>query len=156
MRSVTVGIPAFVLRRPASGFHSSPTGTDVGCPFRILSVSSWLCSFNHGNASSIVIPSTPSALLVCLHSCKLCSDCPYSVSYLKMSGSALSLSFHIRLNERCALTYPLRSALSLQAALSLFSASICSFLLSGSYLRLLLIRPSPRTGSCSFGYYDLC
>ena len=30
---------------------------------------------------------------------------------LKMSGSALSLSFHIRLNERCALTYPLRSAL---------------------------------------------
>ena len=30
---------------------------------------------------------------------------------LKMSGSALSLSFHIRMNERCALTYPLRSAL---------------------------------------------
>lgn len=28
-----------------------------------------------------------------------------------MSGSALSLSFHIRMNERCALTYPLRSAL---------------------------------------------
>lgn len=44
------------------------------------------------------------------------------------------------LNERCALTYPLRSALSLCKQLSLFSASICSFLLSGSYLRLLLIQ----------------
>ena len=41
-----------------------------------------------------------------------------------MSGSALSLSFHIRLNERCALTYPLRSALSLCEQLSLFSAPI--------------------------------
>src|SRR5699024_10221224 len=58
-----------------------------------------------------------------------------------MSGSALSLSFHIRLNERCALTYPLRSALSLCEQLSLFSVPICSFLLSKSYLRLLFIWP---------------
>lgn len=57
-----------------------------------------------------------------------------------MSGSALSLSFHIRLNERCALTYPLRSALFFCEQLSMFS-TLNVRPSSGSYLRLLLIRP---------------
>ena len=63
MRSITVGIPS--LRTPPSGFGISTrlTGDGVYFPFRILSVNSWLCSFSHGSAASMVIPSTPGAPL---------------------------------------------------------------------------------------------
>ncbi|MFR8033151.1 MAG: hypothetical protein ACLU6W_03915, partial [Lachnospiraceae bacterium] len=46
-------------------------------------------------------------------------------------------------------TYPLRSALSLCEQLSLFSVPICSFLLSKSYLRLLLIRDFHPLETCA-------
>ena len=50
-------------------------------------------------------------------------SCP--VSYLRCPALHCPFpSFHIRLNERCALTYPLRSALSLCEQLSLFSVPI--------------------------------
>lgn len=54
-------IPSF--RIPLSGFGISTllTGEGVYFPFLILFTSSWLFSLSHGNAASIVIPSTPGA-----------------------------------------------------------------------------------------------
>lgn len=58
------------------------------------------------------------------------------------SGSAPSLSFHIRRNERRAPAYSLRSALSLcRRSFPCCFLRSSSFLLSRSYSRLLLIRP---------------
>ena len=111
MRSVTVGISSFRIPPSGLGIFTRLTGDGIYFPFRIFSTSSLWFSFSHGSAASMVIPSTPGAplfaftLLYALFKLFLSRILP------KMSGSALSLSFHIRLNERCALTYPLRSAL---------------------------------------------
>ena len=65
---VTVGMPSF--RIPPSGFGISTllTGEGVYFPFLIFPTSSWLCSFSHDSAASMVIPSIPGAPLVRLHS----------------------------------------------------------------------------------------
>ena len=77
---------------------------------------------------------------------------------IRDSGCALSLSFHIRLNDLDAFTYPSCSALSLckQPLFSMFSAigSHSSFL--GHTQDSYWFGPSPRTELVPFGYYDLC
>ena len=128
VRSVTVGIPSF--RIPPSGFGISTrlTGFGVYFPRRILSTNSWLFSLSHTSVSSTFIPSTPGAPLFAFTLLKALFRLSFSSIFPKRSGCALSRSFHIRLNERCALTYPLCSALSLceQPSCPMFSASMCS------------------------------
>jgi len=91
----------------------------------------------------MLIPSTPDAPLFAFTLLKALFRLSLSSIFAKRSGCALSLSFHIRLNERCALTYPLCSALPLceQPSFLAFPASMRAFLLSRSYYGLLLIRP---------------
>ena len=121
MRSFTVGIPSF--RIPPSGIgnlHSSYRVGGVLSPSDSLDkfflVFPQVCAyFLHGN------PVDSWRSLVCLYSLKALLRLPFSSISSKSSGCALSLSFHIRRKERCALTYPSRSALSLCEQLSLFS-----------------------------------
>ena len=81
----------------------------------------------------------------------------YSIAS-KSLGCALSLSFHIRLNDLDAFTYPSCSALSLceQPLFSMFSAidGHSSFL--GHTQDSYWFSPLPRTELVPFGYYDLC
>lgn len=87
----------------------------------ILSISSFWFSLRYAPISSMVIPSIPGAPLFAFTLLKALLRLPFSSISSKSSGCALSLSFHIRRKERCALTYPSRSALSLCEQLSLFS-----------------------------------
>lgn len=90
-------------------------------PLLILSISSFWFSLRYLPISSTVIPSIPGAPLFAFTLLKALLRFPLSSISSKSSGCALSLSFHIRRKERCALTYPSRSALSLCEQLSLFS-----------------------------------
>lgn len=100
-----------------------------------------LMFLRYGRASSMVMPSIPGAPLFALTLLyALLKLSLYSI-VSKSLGCALSLSFHIRLNDLDAFTYPSCSALSL-CEQPLFQC-FChrrSFLLSRSYSRLLLIR----------------
>ena len=122
IRSLTVGIPSF--RIPPSGFGISTrlTGSGVYFPLLILPMSSFWFSRRYAPASSTVIPSIPGAPLFAFTLLKALFRLSLSSIFSKSSGCALSRSFHIRRKERCALTYPSRSALSLCEQLSLFSA----------------------------------
>ena len=121
MRSFTVGIPSFRIPPSGLGISTRLTGSGVYFPLLILSISSFWFSLRYAPISSMVIPSIPGAPLFAFTLLKALLRLPFSSIFSKSSGCALSLSFHIRRKERCALTYPSRSALSLCEQLSLFS-----------------------------------
>ena len=120
-RSFTVGIPSFRIPTSGLGISTRLTGSGVYFPFLILSISSFWFSLRYAPISSTVIPSIPGAPLLAFTLLKALFKLPLSSISSKRFGCALSRSFHIRRKERCALTYPSRSALSLCEQLSLFS-----------------------------------
>ena len=150
IRSLTVGIPSF--RIPPSGFGISTrlTGSGVYFPRYILSIMAFWFSRRYAPISSTVIPSIPGAPLFAFTLLKALFKLSLYSIFSKSSGCALSLSFHIRLKERCALTYPSCSALFFCKQLSLFSASICPSSFPGC------TKDSYWFGPSSLDYYDLC
>ena len=121
MRSFTVGMPSFRIPPSGLGISTRLTGSGVYFPLLTLSISPFWFSLRYAPISSTVIPSIPGAPLFAFTLLKALLRLPFSSIPSKSSGCALSLSFHIRRKERCALTYPSRSALSLCEQLSLFS-----------------------------------